>query len=96
MTFCFVSSEVNDKFYGCGNPIPFGIHGLTILDLGSGSGRDCYVAASLVGSNGHVIGIDMTEEQLKVAKDNINEFCIDTLGYKKPNLEFRAGKKFVF
>ena len=38
----------------------------------------------------------MTEEQLKVAKDNINEFCIDTLGYKKPNLEFRAGKKFVF
>ena len=40
------------KFYGCGNPIPFGIDGLTVLDLGSGSGRDCYLASKLVGEKG--------------------------------------------
>ena len=42
------------KFYGCGNPIPFGIDGLTVLDLGSGSGRDCYLASKLVGEKGKV------------------------------------------
>lgn len=36
------------KFYGCGNPIPLGIEGLSVLDLGSGSGRDCYIVAKLV------------------------------------------------
>lgn len=40
---------------------------LKVLDLGSGSGRDCYICAALVGERGNVIGIDMTEEQLKVS-----------------------------
>jgi arsenite methyltransferase len=65
---------VVEKFYGCGNPIPNGIDGLHILDLGSGSGRDCYVAALLAGPTGSVTGIDMTDEQLKVARDNIQTF----------------------
>ena len=43
-----IPSEILDKFYGCGNPIPTGIEGLHVLDLGSGSGRDCYVAAKMV------------------------------------------------
>jgi len=46
--FMQVPAEVKARFYGCGNPIPSGIGGLTVLDLGCGSGRDCYVAASLV------------------------------------------------
>lgn len=58
--------EVLVKFYGCGTPIPLGIEGLKVLDLGCGSGRDCYVAAALVGSKGSVIGIDMTRSQLEV------------------------------
>lgn len=43
------------------------IQGLRVLDLGSGSGRDCYLAAALVGENGTVTGIDMTAEQLEVS-----------------------------
>jgi SAM-dependent methyltransferase len=61
-----VPAEVLDKFYGCGAPLPAGIDGLTVLDLGSGSGRDCYAAAALVGEHGSVIGVDMTSEQLQV------------------------------
>lgn len=59
--------DVLSKFYGCGAPVPLGITGLRVLDLGSGSGRDCYLAAALVGEAGSVTGIDMTEEQLKVS-----------------------------
>lgn len=47
-----VPAEVKDKFYGCGAPLPLGIEGLRVLDLGSGSGRDCFVAAKLVGAQG--------------------------------------------
>ena len=61
-----IPSEVVDKFYGCGAPLPLGIKGLRVLDLGSGSGRDAYVCAALVGQGGKVTGIDMTEEQIKV------------------------------
>ena len=43
-----IPKEILEKFYGCGNPVPLGIEGLTVLDLGSGSGRDCYVASQLV------------------------------------------------
>lgn len=47
-----VPDEIKQKFYGCGAPLPLGIDGLRVLDLGSGSGRDCYVASKLVGENG--------------------------------------------
>jgi ubiquinone/menaquinone biosynthesis C-methylase UbiE len=56
------------------------VTGLKILDLGSGSGRDCYVAAALVGEKGSVTGIDMTAEQLQVARDHAESFCTKTLG----------------
>lgn len=65
-------AEVLDKFYGCGAPLPLGIQGLRVLDLGSGSGRDCYLAAALVGETGTVTGIDMTAEQLEVGACNHN------------------------
>eukprot|EP00483_Globobulimina_turgida_P005992 UN06002 len=70
-----VPAEVSEKYYGCGSPLPFGISGLTVLDLGSGSGRDCYIASQLVGEYGNVIGIDMTDQQLAVARKFSDEFC---------------------
>ncbi|KAJ2664808.1 hypothetical protein IW148_001853 [Coemansia sp. RSA 1199] len=84
-----IPSAVNDKFYGCGNPIPLGIEGKDVLDLGSGSGRDCYVAAALVGPQGSVTGVDMTDEQLQTARENIDAFGT-TLGYT-PKLKFVTG-----
>ncbi|XP_066478372.1 arsenite methyltransferase isoform X2 [Tiliqua scincoides] len=58
-----VHEEVSAKYYGCGLVIPECIEGCWVLDLGSGSGRDCYVLSKLVGENGHVTGVDMTETQ---------------------------------
>ena len=54
-----VPEEVRSKYYGCGSPFPVGMSGqpLRVLDLGCGSGRDCYVCAALVGKDGHVTGI---------------------------------------
>ncbi|KAJ1477871.1 S-adenosyl-L-methionine-dependent methyltransferase [Baffinella frigidus] len=86
-----IPNEVNEKFYGCGAPLPMGVEGLRVLDLGSGSGRDCYVMAALVGEEGSVIGLDMTAEQLSVARAHHEGFCTKTLGYKKSNLKFVEG-----
>lgn len=86
-----VPKEVLEKYYGCGSPLPTGLTGLSVLDLGSGSGRDCYIAANLVGEKGKVVGIDMTDEQLDVAKKYKEEYCKKTLGYSKSNLSFTKG-----
>jgi len=59
--------EVLDRFYGCGSPLPPALEGKTVLDLGCGTGRDCYLLSKLVGPKGRVIGVDMTPEQLEVA-----------------------------
>ena len=63
---------LNCRFYGCGLVAPEALQGMQILDLGSGSGQDCFVLSKLVGENGHVTGVDMTKEQvcynLKIAK----------------------------
>eukprot|EP00954_Amorphochlora_amoebiformis_P006933 540132-Amorphochlora_amoeboformis.AAC.1 len=85
-----VPQAVKDKYYGCGTPLPDGIQGLDLLDLGSGSGRDCYVAAALVGTDGSVTGVDMTEEQLDVAMKHVPEY-MEKLGYKETNLRFKKG-----
>jgi arsenite methyltransferase len=86
-----VPDEVKAKYYGCGSPTPVGIEGLRVLDLGSGSGRDCYVAARLVGETGSVLGIDMTDGQLAVARKYAEEYCTTTLGYAAPNMRFEKG-----
>lgn len=85
-----VHDEVQAKYYGCGLTIPSEVAGLRILDLGSGSGRDCYIASKLVGENGYVIGVDMTDEQLDVANKFIS-YHTDKFGYSKPNIEFVKG-----
>lgn len=85
-----VSDEVQAKYYGCGLTIPAAVKGLKILDLGSGSGRDCYIASYLVGEEGKVVGVDMTESQIEVANDNL-EYHREAFGYKKSNVEFIQG-----
>ena len=66
-----IHPEVLSKFYGCGSPIPSVLEGKTVLDLGCGVGRDTFILSKLVGPEGKVIGIDMTEEQLAVARKHI-------------------------
>ncbi len=85
-----VHDEVQAKYYGCGLTIPFEVEGLRILDLGSGSGRDCYIASKLVGENGFVVGVDMTDEQLEVANRHI-DYHTEKFGYAKPNVSFIKG-----
>ena len=88
-----VPDEVMAKYYGCGSPFPPGdIRGLRVLDLGSGSGRDCYVCAGLVGAEGYVTGVDMTQEQLDVAVKYVDEFCVGVLGYPESNMRFVKGE----
>ncbi|NXT27111.1 AS3MT methyltransferase, partial [Syrrhaptes paradoxus] len=60
-----VHEEVVARYYGCGLVIPECLMSCRILDLGSGSGRDCYLLSQLVGERGHVTGIDMTEGQVR-------------------------------
>lgn len=83
-------AEVKDKFYGCGSPIPPALEGKTVLDLGCGSGRDCFILSKLVGPNGRVIGVDMTVEQLAIANRHI-AYHAAQFGHAAPNVEFRQG-----
>lgn len=85
-----INDEVAAKYYGCGLTIPTELEGLTVLDLGSGSGRDCYLAAQLVGESGHVIGVDMTEEQLEVANKHL-DWHKEKFGFEKSNVTFLKG-----
>ncbi len=72
---------------GCGNPVGLGEirEGETVLDLGSGAGMDCFLAAKKVGKNGKVIGIDMTEEMVETARINARKQKIE-------NVEFLLGE----
>lgn len=85
-----IDAAILDKFYGCGSPLPFALEGCTVVDLGCGSGRDAYLLSALVGPKGRVIGVDMTPEQLKVARDHVNHQT-EVFGYDQPNIEFRDG-----
>ncbi len=85
-----VHDEVKDKYYGCGLVIPNELKGLRILDLGSGSGHDCYIAAKLVGENGAVVGVDMTDEQLAVANKHI-DYHAKKFGFETANTKFIKG-----
>jgi SAM-dependent methyltransferase len=85
-----IEEEVRARFYGCGAPLPPVLEGKTILDLGSGSGRDCYLLSQLVGPQGKVIGVDMTDEQLAVARKHLDTH-MKRFGFAKPNIDFRKG-----
>ncbi len=80
--------EVLERFYGCGSPLPPALEGKTVLDLGCGTGRDCYLLSKLVGSSGRVIGVDMTSEQLEVAVRH-RDWHAERFGFA--NVEFLHG-----
>ncbi len=63
-----VHPAVSERYYGCGLVAPPLLEGCTVLDLGCGAGRDVYLLAQLVGPTGRVVGVDMTPEQLAVAR----------------------------
>ncbi|XP_076457133.1 arsenite methyltransferase-like [Babylonia areolata] len=85
-----VHEEVSGKYYGCGMVIPEALEGCSILDLGSGTGRDCYAISKLVGPTGHVTGVDMTDEQLAVARKFI-DYHTKKFGFPQPNVDFVKG-----
>lgn len=85
-----IHPEVKARFYGCGSPFPPALEGRTVLDLGSGSGRDVFLMSRLVGPQGRVIGIDMTDEQLAVARRHIG-YHTEKFGYASANVEFITG-----
>ena len=85
-----IEPEVLSRSYGCGSPIPDCIDGCIVLDLGCGAGRDVYIASRLVGPTGKVIGVDMTQEQLDVARSHIDRQMV-AYGFKECNVEFRQG-----
>lgn len=65
-----IHPEVLSRYYGCGLVAPPLLEGMRVLDLGCGSGRDVYLLAQLVGPDGAVVGVDMTQEQLAVAESH--------------------------
>jgi arsenite methyltransferase len=85
-----IHPEVKEKFYGCGSPLPPALEGATVLDLGCGAGRDTFLLSKLVGEHGRVIGVDMTAEQLAVARSHL-EYHRKTFGYERSNVRLVAG-----
>jgi arsenite methyltransferase len=84
-----IPREVIERDYGCGDPSRYLRKGETVLDLGSGTGKICFIAAQIVGPTGKVIGVDMTDEMLEVARRNA-PIVAERLGYT--NVEFHKGR----
>ena len=84
-----IPEEVIERDYGCGDPSRSLREGETVLDLGSGTGKVCFIAAQIVGPKGKVIGVDMTDEMLEVARRNA-PIVAERIGYA--NVEFCKGR----
>lgn len=84
-----IPAEVIERDYGCGDPSKYVRPGETVLDLGSGTGKICFIAAQVVGPEGKVIGVDMTDDMLEVARRNA-PVVADRIGFS--NVEFRKGR----
>src|SRR6266436_1291639 len=84
-----IPAEVVERDYGCGDPSRYVREGETVLDLGSGTGKICFIAAQIVGPKGKVIGVDMTDEMLEVARRNAPIVAKRT---GCANVEFRKGR----
>lgn len=78
-----------ESFAGVGNPFSLGTinAGETVLDVGSGSGFDCFIAARLVGLNGRVIGVDMTEAMLEKAQATAQKMGLNQVEFRKGFVE---------
>src|SRR5918994_1124832 len=84
-----IPDEIRERDYGCGNPSSFVREGDVVLDLGSGAGKICYIAAQIVGPHGRVIGVDANDEMLALAEKYRIEIG-QRLGYQ--NVEFRKAR----
>ncbi|HEX9671193.1 MAG TPA: methyltransferase domain-containing protein [Thermoanaerobaculia bacterium] len=84
-----IPDEVLERDYGCGDPSRHLRPGETVLDLGSGTGKICFIAAQVVGPHGRVVGVDMTDEMLALAR-RAAPVVAERLGYA--NVEFRRGR----
>ena len=83
-----IPQEVLERDYGCGDPTRFVKRGETVLDLGSGSGKVCFMLSQIVGPTGHVIGVDCNSEMLALARQH-HSTVATRIGHA--NVEFRRG-----
>ena len=83
-----IPDEIIERDYGCGDPSPYVRPGDTVLDLGSGGGKLCYIAAQLVGEQGRIIGVDCNQDMLQLARKYQSEMAT-RLGFA--NVDFRCG-----
>jgi SAM-dependent methyltransferase len=84
-----IPEEVLERDYGCGDPSRYVREGDTVLDLGSGGGKVCFIAAQIAGPKGRVVGIDVNDEMLALARRAAPRVA-ERLGYA--NVEFRRGR----
>lgn len=84
-----IPGEIIDKDYGCGDPSRHVREGETVVDLGSGSGKTCYILSQIVGPKGKVIGVDFNPAMLELAR-KYRKTIGDRLGYH--NVEFRRAR----
>ena len=84
-----IPEEVIERDYGCGDPSQYLREGETVLDLGSGTGKICFIASQVVGPKGCVIGVDLTDEMLEIARRNA-PIVAKNVGHA--NVEFRKGR----
>jgi ubiquinone/menaquinone biosynthesis C-methylase UbiE len=84
-----IPSEVIERDYGCGDPSKYLQPGETVLDLGSGTGKICFIAAQVVGPTGRVIGVDMNDDMLTMARKYAPTVG-NAIGFH--NVEFRKGR----
>ncbi len=83
-----IPEEILERDYGCGDPTAFVRAGETVLDLGSGGGKVCYIAAQIVGPEGCVIGVDCNSDMIALARRHQSAVA-ERIGYE--NIEFRQG-----
>ena len=84
-----IPQEVLERDYGCGDPSRFVREGDVVLDLGSGAGKICFIAAQIAGPKGAVIGVDLNEEMLRLARASAPQVA-EALGYA--NVEFHRAR----
>lgn len=84
-----IPEAVLERDYGCGDPSRYVREGDVVLDLGSGGGKICFIASQIVGAAGRVIGVDMNEDMLALARENA-PVVAERIGHA--NVEFRRGR----
>lgn len=84
-----IPAEVIERDYGCGDPSKYVRPGETVLDLGSGGGKICFIASQVVGPQGRVIGVDMNDDMLALARQHQGEVA-QRIGHD--NISFRKGR----